>query len=166
MADMEILDATPQIRTRRRWPWIALTVLAVFLFAGWQINSWQQDRASAHLTALAESAETVIQRGESSIQATVAYASPLLRVGPPDVKAQLEDLVLAEASRARLNYERERQQIEEMSIPPWQAVARDQKAAVLARLDERARTILEATGQGLADTRPQTSGALSGEIAE
>jgi Tfp pilus assembly protein PilX len=158
MADMEVLDSTPRNRTHRRWPWIVLTVLAVLVFAGWQINSWQQDRARADLTVLAESAEAAIERGESSIQATVAYASPLLRVGPPEVKAQLEELVLTEVSRARINYERERQQIEGISIPPWQSTARTQKATVLATLDERARTILEATGQGLADTRSQTSG--------
>jgi hypothetical protein len=161
MAAMEVLDTSTDKRAHRRWPWIVLTMISVLVFAAWQINSWQQDRARADLTALAESAEAAIERGESSIQATVAYASPLLRVGPPEVKAQLEDLVLAEASRVRVNFERERQQIEGMSIPPWQPVARAEKAAVLATLDERARTILEATGQGLADTRSQTSGDSS-----
>lgn len=158
MADMEVLEHTPLQQRHRRWPWIVAAVLAVVIFAAWQVNSWHEKQLSNDVSTSADQALATIERGESSVRATVAYASPQLQVGPPDVKDALEELVRSAVAQAQLGYDEARRQVADISILPWQRQLEAERLATLATLDERARTLTEATGQGLAYQHLQTSG--------
>ncbi len=165
MAGMEVLDHTPLRQHHRRWPWIIAAVLAVFFFAAWQVHSWHEERLRSDMTTSTDQALAAIERGESSVRATVAYASPQLQVGPPEVKTALEDLVGSAVGQAQLGYDEARRQVADITVLPWQRELRAEQLATLAMLDERARTLTEATGQGLAYRHLQTSGTSSGESA-
>jgi hypothetical protein len=158
MASMEVLEHAPLRQHHRRWPWVIAAVLAVFAFTAWQVNSWAEERLSDEVTASSDAALAAIERGESTVRATVAYASPQLQVGPPEVKAALEELVRSAVTQAQLSYTQARSQVADISIFPWQQEVKAEQRAALTKLDERARTITEATGQGLAYQHLQTSG--------
>ena len=151
---MEVLEHRPE--PLRRGPRRILMVLAILgaallLGAGAvSVDSWQREReALAVQTAYAQAIAT-LETAQTRVRGTVAYASPLLQVGPPDVRDALEEVVLEEVEVGIAEFDRARQALLDTAVWPWHDDVAAQRAELLADLDDRARTLTEATGQGLA----------------
>jgi type II secretory pathway pseudopilin PulG len=147
---MEVLEHTP--KPTRRGPIVVLVVAAaliLLILGAVAVDDWQRERESlAVQTAYAEAVAT-IETAQTRVRGTVAYASPLLQVGPADVRAALEELVLEEVDAGRTEFARARQALSDTSVWPWHDEVLEQRAALVADLDDRARSLTEATGQGL-----------------
>jgi hypothetical protein len=147
---MEVLEHTP--KPTRRGPIVALAVIAVLILlvlGAVTVDNGQRERESlAVQTAYAEAVAT-IETAQARVRGTVAYASPLLQVGPADVRAALEELVLEGVEAGRTEFARARQVLNDTPVWPWHNEVLEQRAALVADLDDRARSLAEATGQGL-----------------
>lgn len=149
---MEVLEHAPA-STRRAWPrwvWIAIAGVFAALLIAWWLDGVQRDRETEALQQAYTTGVSAIERGESAVRGTVAYASPQLQVGPPAVRSALEELVLEEVEAGVTEVDAARQALTEQTVWPWhsdQAALRDQ---LLAELDARSTALRQATGQGLA----------------
>ena len=147
---MEVLEHTPTPARRR--PVLALVVVGVVVLAvlgAIALDSWQRDRESLAVQTAYAQAVAAIETAQDRVRGTVTYASPLLQVGPAQVRAALEDLVLEEIDAGLVEYERARQALLTVTVWPWHGEVLDQRAALVADLDDRARSLTLATGQGL-----------------
>jgi hypothetical protein len=152
---MEVLDHTPRRvspATRRLLiglgalfvVGIVVTIIAVM------VDLRLREQETTALQESYASALAVIEGAESRVRGTVAYSSPLLQSGPPDVRAALEALVWESVTDGRTEITAAQSAISDQRIWPWHADQQALKETLLAQLDERAETVTSATGQGLA----------------
>lgn len=147
---MEVLEHTP--RSTRRGPLVVLVAVATLVlaaFAAMSVDDWQRDRESLAVQAAHADAVATIESAHKRIRGTVAYASPLLQVGPSEVRATLEELVMEEVALGRSEFDQARQVLVDTTVWPWHDDVIEERADLIADLDDRARSITQATGQGL-----------------
>lgn len=147
---MEVLHHRP--RSVRRGPIVGLLIVMVgvlLVLVATSVNSWQRDRTEQDLQDSYEQAIATLESAQARVRGTVSYASPLLHVGPPEVRASLEDVVLEEVAQGTAQFERARQAVQDIQIWPWHDDVLIRQSDLLADLDRRARPLTEATGQGL-----------------
>ncbi len=149
---MEVLEhSVPPVRRRPAWIIAASVVgVAFVVLAAFRLDGWQREREALHLQQAYAEAVAVIENAEADVRGTVAYASPLLQVGPVEVRTALEDLVLEEVTDGVLELQAARDSLADTAVWPWHTRQRQQREDLLIALDERARSLSEATGQGLA----------------
>lgn len=147
---MEVLEHTP--RPPRRGPIVVLVAAAALIlaaFAAMSVDDWQRGRESLAVQAAYADAIATIDSAHRRIRGTVAYSSPLLQVGPSEVRATLEELVLEEVALGRSEFDQARQVLVDTTVWPWHDDVIETRADLIADLDDRARSITQATGQGL-----------------
>lgn len=149
---MEVLEHS--VRPMRRRPgWLiiaAAAIVGLVILGAFRLDGWQRERESLDLQRAFAGAVAVIEGAEADVRGTVAYASPLLQVGPVAVRTSLEDLVLEEVAEGLTEYEQARAALAGAPVWPWHTDQVAQREELLADLAERARSLTEATGQGLA----------------
>lgn len=146
----EELAFGPQHRTRR-WPGILLVGLATvaLLATGWDMR--QQRQEADRLLAAVEASQSTMVHAESSVVATVTYASPalVLTKTPPEVRQDLAELVEAVAAEEAASVEAARGEVEALALWPWHDDLERARTAYLHYLDDRAARLLAgAAGAG------------------
>lgn len=149
---MEVLEHTERpLRRSPAWLIAGAVALVAFLALGAvRFDGWQRERESLHLQQAYAAAVVTVEGAEAAVRGTVAYASPLLQVGPVAVRDSLEELVEEEVAEGVAEFLRAREALSGTSVWPWHDDQLGQRDDLLRALDERARSLTEATGQGLA----------------
>ena len=148
---MEVLEHSVR-PVRRRSAWLiaaSLVGLALLVLAALRIDGWQRERESLDLQEAYTEAVAAVEDAEADVRGTVAYASPLLQVGPVAVRTSLEDLVLEEVAEGLEEIQVARMILADTTVWPWHSQVSEQREALIAALDERARSLSQASGQGL-----------------
>jgi hypothetical protein len=140
---MEVLEHTPTtLRRGTTLALIALVGLVVMTIAAVLTDQWRRGWESAQITAASASALATADAAHSRVRGTVAYASPLLQVGPPAVRADLEALVEAEVESGLAAVDQARQVLLDITVWPWHGDIIQQRARLIAQLDEQVSSTL------------------------
>jgi hypothetical protein len=154
----------------RRW-WTIAIVIGTAVIAALSLLAWdaivRRNADSAFASAVAQ-AQYRTNSGEAAVEATLAYASPMIwsAAVPEGVKSDLRALVEASAARSASQLDRIRQDAVSTTVLPWQADQQGTRERLLALIDEQrarferiagdARTI----GEVLASSAPSVAGVL------
>lgn len=138
-----MLQNTPQTLGRRpRLTLIALAVIVLISLGVVITDQWRRDWEATQIESAAAAAFTTLDVAHNRVRGTVAYASPLLQIGPPEVRATLEALVLAETDSGQAAVDQARQALLDITVWPWHEDVIEQRTRVIAQLDEQASSLL------------------------
>lgn len=145
--DVIIQGSGRPARTIPRWLWFVGIGLVVAIALAGPLDSWLRDQEEARLTSAHEDVLRDIERVEANVWGTVEYAGPLLQVGTPQTRSDLQDLVLAELTTGRDEVVAESRRLSEAWILPWhteQLQLRDELISDLAlRTQSLTETVLQ-----------------------